>query len=529
MLVIGGGITGAGIAFDAASRGVKTALVEMADFASGTSSRSTKLIHGGLRYLKQGHLRQVSQLGRERTIVHTNGPHITRAEWMLLPIYKRGSLGCLTTSIGLKLYDYLAQVKKAEQRKMLSIEEALEKEPLLKRDGLLGAGYYVEYQTDDARLTIEILKATASYHAHLFNYMKVESFMYDTQSHLVGVNVVDQLTKQMHQIKAKVIVNATGPWVDTIRMKDHTNKSEKSKIQHSKGIHLVIDRAHLPIKQPIYFDTFDGRMVFAIPRSNKTYVGTTDTAYDGALHAPKVTKLDVTYLLQCIHDAFPTVRMTSNEIESSWAGLRPLIAEKGKDTTTQISRKDEIWLSKSGLITIAGGKLTGYRKMAEKVVSLVIKQLRQKENREFSICQTKEARLSGGSFVEAADLDQFIQEKGKEATAYGLNEQEGERLASIYGTNVDQLFAFVKEADGSLPRIDYAQLMYAIHAEMAHTLTDFFIRRTSDLYFNIEKVNKLKRAVTVKMASLFHWTKEEQENYVAELDKALVEATIFQL
>jgi len=176
VLVIGGGITGAGIALDAVTRGMKTALVEMQDFAAGTSSRSTKLVHGGLRYLKQFEIKEVSELGKERAIVYENGPHVTTPEWMLLPFYEKGTFGKLTTSIGLKVYDFLAGVKKEERRKILTKEETLYKEPLIKSDGLLGGGYYVEYRTDDARLTIEVIKAASEHGADLINYAKVESF-----------------------------------------------------------------------------------------------------------------------------------------------------------------------------------------------------------------------------------------------------------------------------------------------------------------------------------------------------------------
>ena len=179
LLVIGGGISGAGIALDATARGLKTALVEMEDFASGTSSRSTKLVHGGLRYLKQFQIKEVAELGKERAIVYENGPHVTTPEWMILPFHKGGTFGKYSTSFGLKVYDFLAGVKKSERRKMLTKEETIEKAPLVKQEGLLGGGIYVEYRTDDARLTIEVLKAAAEKGATLVNYAKAESFIYN--------------------------------------------------------------------------------------------------------------------------------------------------------------------------------------------------------------------------------------------------------------------------------------------------------------------------------------------------------------
>jgi glycerol-3-phosphate dehydrogenase len=266
VLVIGGGITGCGIALDAATRGVKTALVEMQDYAAGTSSRSTKLVHGGLRYLKQFEVKMVAEVGKERAIVYENGPHVTSPEWMLLPIHQGGTFGKFSTSIGLFVYDFLAGVKRSERRKMLSVEETLKHEPLLKKEGLKGGGYYVEYKTDDARLTIEVVKEAVKQGATAVNYTKVEEFIYENGK-VKGVKVVDQLTKNSYNIYANKIVNAAGPWVDSLREKDQSRKGKS--LQLTKGVHLVIDQSRFPLNQAIYFDTPDGRMVFAIPREGK--------------------------------------------------------------------------------------------------------------------------------------------------------------------------------------------------------------------------------------------------------------------
>src|ERR1700730_8951719 len=218
VLVIGGGITGAGIAFDAVTRGMKTALVEMQDFAAGTSSRSTKLVHGGLRYLKQFEVAMVAEVGKERAIVYENGPHVTTPVWMLLPFHEGGTFGKFSTSIGLRVYDFLAGVKRTERRNMLSVEETINKEPLVKRENLKGGGYYVEYRTDDARLTIEVAKKASELGANLLNYVKVIDFVYENGK-VIGAIVEDQLSNETFTIKAKKIVNASGPWVDTLREK----------------------------------------------------------------------------------------------------------------------------------------------------------------------------------------------------------------------------------------------------------------------------------------------------------------------
>ncbi|KIY23832.1 glycerol-3-phosphate dehydrogenase/oxidase, partial [Mesobacillus subterraneus] len=384
VMVIGGGITGAGIALDAATRGMNIALLEMQDFAAGTSSRSTKLVHGGLRYLKQFEVKMVAEVGKERAIVYENGPHVTTPMWMLLPFHKGGTFGSFTTSIGLRVYDFLAGVKKAERRKMFSATETLTREPLVKKDGLKGGGYYVEYRTDDARLTIEVMKQAVSKGASALNYSKVKNLIYKNGV-VAGVLVEDLLTGEEYEVYAKKVVNATGPWVDGIREMDDSKKGKTLKL--SKGVHIVIDQSRFPLKQAIYFDTQDGRMVFAIPRDGKTYVGTTDTFYNDDPINPGMTEEDRSYLLKAIHYMFPEVNVTENDIESSWAGVRPLIHEDGK-APSEISRKDEIWESDSKLITIAGGKLTGYRKMAETIVDLLAEKLTTEDGRSFPGCQT---------------------------------------------------------------------------------------------------------------------------------------------
>lgn len=263
ILVIGGGITGAGIALDGATRGLKVAVVEMQDFAGGTSSRSTKLVHGGLRYLKQFQIGVVAEVGRERAIVYENGPHVTTPEWMLLPFHKGGTFGSFSTSIGLKVYDFLAQVKKGERRKMLSPTETLKKEPLVKNKNLKGGGYYVEYRTDDARLTIEVMKAAIAKGALAINYVKSNNFIYDDNRQIIGADIVDVQTGEAYKVKAKQVVNAAGPWVDEVRGKDYAKNNKQLRL--TKGVHIVFDQSVFPLRQAVYFDTPDKRMVFAIP------------------------------------------------------------------------------------------------------------------------------------------------------------------------------------------------------------------------------------------------------------------------
>lgn len=524
VLIIGGGITGAGIALDAVTRGMKAALVEMQDFAAGTSSRSTKLVHGGLRYLKNLEFKIVKETGRERAIVYENGPHVTTPEWMLLPFYKDGTFGYFTTSIGLWLYDRLAGVKQSERREMLSVEETLKKEPLLKRDGLQGGGFYVEYKTDDARLTIEVLKKAVEKGALALNYVKVTDLIFDENRQVIGAKVRDVLTGNEYETFAGKIVNATGPWVEEVRDFDYSRYSKK--LHLSKGIHIVFDQSVFPLQQAIYFDTPDGRMVFAIPRDGKTYVGTTETVFTADKAHPKMTVADRDYLLKAVRFMFPDVKVTEDDVESSWAGIRPLIYEEGKDPS-EISRKDEIWIGDSGLVTIAGGKLTGYRKMAEDVVDLLARQFQEEFGRTFPSCQTKHMPISGGDFGGSENLLPFIEEKEQEATAYGLTKEEGRILARRYGTNVDQVFEFAKEVenhDSVLPPFVYAQYRYALEEEMITKPIDFFIRRTGALFFDIEWVRQWQDPVIDQMAKDLDWTEEEKSMYKTELEIELRDA-----
>ncbi|MEG0448627.1 MAG: glycerol-3-phosphate dehydrogenase/oxidase [Lysinibacillus sp.] len=523
VLVIGGGITGAGIALDAAARGLSVALVEMQDFTAGTSSRSTKLIHGGLRYLKQLEVGVVAEVGREREIVYNNAVHITHPEKMLLPLYRKGTLSPFTTSLALKVYDRLAGVKKEERRTMLNAQETMALEPLLKSEDLLGSGYYVEYRTDDARLTMEVLKKAVEYGALCVNYTKVTDFMYDKKK-IVGAYVTDELTGRTVEVQATQVVNATGPWVDEVLRKD--NVAGNKQLRLTKGVHIVIDQADFSLQQAVYFDAPDGRMIFAIPRDGKAYIGTTDTIYEGDPKHPTATEEDIAYLIDVTKSVFPDIVITPEKIESSWAGIRPLIYEKGKDPS-EISRKDEVWTASSGLLTIAGGKLTGYRQMAEDVVDKIVASRKFKHANE---CSTRELSLSGAKGVNTKNFPAYVVYKAREGTQYGLSYEDAKTLVLKYGTNVDSLFKHVKdlyEEERVLPLPLHAMLLYSIEHEMIYTPADFFIRRTGMLYFDIDTVKRYQEPVSQILKEVIGYTSEEQQQYAAQLQEAISEATQF--
>ncbi|MGE8005763.1 glycerol-3-phosphate dehydrogenase/oxidase [Lysinibacillus sp. NPDC093216] len=522
LLVIGGGITGCGIALDAIARGLSVALVEMQDFAAGTSSRSTKLVHGGLRYLKQFEIKEVADLGKERAIVYENGPHVTTPVWMLLPFHKGGTFGKFSTNIGLRVYDFLAGVKRSERRYMLNATKTMEKEPLVKGEDLRGGGVYVEYRTDDARLTVEVAKAAIEKGATLINYTKAENFLYNDQKKINGIVAQDLIAHNTFNIRAKKVVNAAGPWVDEVR--NIEGEQNGKHLILSKGVHIVFDESKFPLRQAVYFDTPDGRMVFAIPRNGKTYVGTTDTFYEGDAKDMNIQQEDRDYIMKAIHYMFPKVNVTDADIESSWAGVRPLIHEEGKNPS-EISRKDEVWESASGLVTIAGGKLTGYRKMAETVLNMIAQDLEQRFGIASKPCYTKNIHISGGDVGGSQNLHAFVSKRTKMGVDIGLSEEEAKHLAHHYGSNVDTVFEYAKEEHPVLPQGLYAQLQYGIHHEMVVHPNDFMIRRTAYMFFNIALVIQYKEAILDEMAKQLQWSTEQRTQYEKDLNLEITRAT----
>lgn len=354
------------------------------------------------------------------------------------------------------------------------------------------------------------------------NYAKACELLYENDQ-LVGVMIEDQLTGEKFNIAAEKVMNATGPWIDTIREMDGSNNGKSLKL--TKGVHLVIDGSRFPLKQAVYFDTPDKRMVFAIPRDGKTYVGTTDTFYELDPISPRMTIEDRDYLIAAIHYMFPEVRITKDDIESSWAGVRPLIWEEGKDPS-EISRKDEIWQSKSGLITIAGGKLTGYRKMAETIVDLVAKKLNEEKNIHFKSCQTRKLPISGGDVGGSEKLQSYIDEQTKIGQRIGLTADEAKELATLYGSNVPYVFQMLSRntvalENSGLPKTLFAKLHYALEAEMVVTPIDFFLRRTGAILFDIDLVKAYKEPVINYMADYFQWDQDTKYKRTNELEDEL--------
>ncbi|NQZ44781.1 MAG: glycerol-3-phosphate dehydrogenase/oxidase [Flavobacteriaceae bacterium] len=527
LVVIGGGITGGGIALDAASRGLKVALLEKGDFASGTSSKSTKLIHGGLRYLKQFDFWLVKEVGSERAIVHKLAPHLVLPEKMLLPLIEGGSYGKWLTSIGLKVYDILAQVEGEDQRKMLGKKDALKLEPLLPKKILNGAGYYAEYRTDDARLTIENIKTSLQYGAKALNYAQVTDFLYEDQK-VAGVTVVDHLTHESFEIKSKYVISAAGPWVDELRS---TNNSKKGKRLHlTKGVHLVFPHEKLPVKQSVYFDIPDGRMMFAIPRGKITYVGTTDTNFNLDKDRVRTDLADAIYLISAVNNMFPDIQLEMEDIISSWAGLRPLIHEEGK-SASELSRKDEIFTSDTGLISIAGGKLTGYRKMAERVVNRITKKMEEDHGTEVKACSTDEIPLCGNGFKKFKHVKKYIDEVHEQIKGDGFSPYDAWYLVTNYGKQAEHILSNYQALKNKDPRVRMirAELKFGMEHEMVSSPMDFLVRRTGRLYFDIDSVREHLATVADDIQKFFGYGAEQIDAMVTQVEMEVEDHSNFSL
>lgn len=526
LVVIGGGITGAGIALDAVTRGLKTVLVEKKDFASGTSSKSTKLIHGGLRYLKQFEIALVREVGRERAVVHSLAPHLVKNEKMVLPLIKDGSFGKMLTSFGLMVYDVLAGVEKEDQRKMLSKEETLALEPAIREDLLEGGGIYAEYRTDDARLTMEILKTAVQFGADIINYAEATEFVY-TDGKITGLEWRDHLSGADYRLNGRYTVSAAGPWVDELRKK---NQSLQGKYLHpTKGVHIVVPRERFPVKHSLYFDVPGGRMLFAVPRDRTTYIGTTDTDYHGNLDDVRADMQDVQYLVDGVNHIFPSIDLKVEDIESTWAGLRPLIEEEGK-SASELSRKDEIFESETGLLSIAGGKLTGYRKMAERIVDRLVEKIKTDSQEELKPCQTETTVLRGGVFAGKKDVKKYqkkvVDQLGSKDASL---EVYAEYLVSNYGRQTSEILRSIKTVSEN-PENDLvlAELHFCLENEATFTLLDFYERRTGRLYFHIESIARTRQLVEQTMAEYFAWSADKLQSEKKALDHAIRVASQFE-
>lgn len=508
VLVIGGGITGAGIAWDASCRGMTVGLVEMNDFASGTSGKSAKVIHGGLIYLRQGKLRMVRESCTERALLRRCAPHLVKPLPVLLPIYKHQPSGYLASSIRLYAYDRLAGAKASRRGRMYRREQTLSLENLLNSDALKGAAYCREYRADDARLTIEVLKAARMKGALMVNYAKVLGFIY-RGGRIAGVHVEDRLSGIRYPILARQIVNAAGPWADQVRQMDNLLASEQ--LQLTKGVHLVVDYNKLPVRQAVCFEGPGGRRVLVIPKDSKTCIGMTGTPFEGGVGTPDITDEDKRYLMGAVNGLFPGIRLEHGDIESGWCGLSAMFKPENRQSP-DMTGKDGILISESGLITARPGNLTGFRKRAMSVVDLVAKHIQDEDGTIYPPCMTDRTPISGGD-LNGLTYKRFKEMMVEQGALQGIGADPMRRLIARYGSNAKKLLDIYR-ASSAEEKDEYkllrAELIYSIEHEMTVAAEDFLLRRTGWVWFERETAERMIAPVMEIMGELLDWDEEEQ-------------------
>ncbi len=507
LLIIGGGITGVGIARDAAMRGIRTALVEKGDFGIGTSSRSSRLIHGGIRYLEYYQFKLVFEACNERRVMRQVAPRLVRPLPFLYPLYRGQKPAPWKLRAGLTMYDALGLFRNVQRHRWLDPSEVQRREPLVAGRGLIGAARFYDAQVDDARLTLLTAKSAHIHGAVVANYARVTGLM-QAGGRIVGARVVDELAggrEREIEIRAKVVVNATGVWVDGVRQLDENHS--RSMTRPTKGVHLVIPRTRLTSQHAVVFGSpRDGRHVFLIPWRDLALIGTTDTDYEGGLDTPAASPSDVEYLLEAVQHTFPGAQITHDDIISTFAGLRPLIFAPGG--TDALSREHEIVESPSGLITIAGGKLTTHRLMACQITDRVQKRLAEEfGTHAYSGCCTREA-------LESAQIEQ--------RQVSDVDASVGKHLSDTYGSDAAWILAYAEENPNLetriAPELPYlmAEVLYAVQHEMALTLSDVLVRRTHMIYEIQSGGIEQARAVARLMAPRLGWDELEVERQVAD-------------
>lgn len=478
LLVIGGGITGAGIARDAAMRGLRTALVDKGDFGSGTSGRSSRLIHGGLRYLELGDWRLVMEASRERRKLLSMAPHLVRARSFLFPIHAGSRLPLWKLAAGLWLYDILALFRNVRPHRLLSKRALLRAEPGLRGHDLRGGARYYDAVCDDARLTLANVRSAHDHGALVANYVAVDHLAL-ADGVVRGAHVVDRLDQRAFAIRALVVVNATGPWSDDVRGADGLPPL----LRRTKGTHVVVPRSRVGNHEALtLLSPIDGRVMFVIPWGELTYIGTTDTDSDEPPDEVRASAEDVVYLLRSANAFFPEARLQPDDVVSTWAGLRPLVRSDAAKTPGAVSREHRIVESATGLISIVGGKLTTYRQMAAEVVDHAVRRLRRLDGRpQPPPARTDQDPLPGGAARDVAVVTRDIEREG-------FSPVTAEHLVQMFGSEAPAL-ARLAQSDPQLKRPIVpghpsmrAEIVHAIRREMALTLSDLLIRRTHIAY-----------------------------------------------
>jgi glycerol-3-phosphate dehydrogenase len=523
LVIIGGGITGAGIARDAAMRGLRTLLLERSDIASGTSSASSKLVHGGLRYLEQGAVALVHESVSERHRLQQLAPHLVRPLPFLFPIYERSPRPLWQIRFGLWIYDAMALFRSFKLHKSFGARGTAEIEPALLKEGLDGSVLYYDCMTDDARLTLETARGAHLAGAWVMTYAEVHSFTIERRR-ICGVTLEDGTTGKRHQVDARVVVNATGPWTDrTLGLRG----SRSRLLRPTKGVHLVFHRDRLPIRNTVcLMNKPDHRVIFAIPWGNRVVLGTTDTDFDGDFDDVFCGADDVRYLIKVANHYFPDAGLVPEDVLGTWAGLRPLVCPEEEGLgASQVSREHMVEVADDGLITVAGGKLTTYRLMADEVVREVARQLKA-EGIQVGGCPTGSVLLPGGDGVRWEGEELVTIGVDGRAAELELEERLGkdvaEHLQESYGGCWQDVIALVTETPSLGQRIVddlpylWAEVDYAVEGELVITLRDFMRRRTQLEIRDAEASWAVAPAIGERIGALLGWSEAHIREQVAD-------------
>jgi glycerol-3-phosphate dehydrogenase len=525
LLVLGGGITGAGIARDAALRGIRTALVDKGDFGGATSSRSSRLIHGGLRYLEHGNLRLVFEGAHERRVLLRIAPHLVHPLPFLFPVYRGARVAAWKLEAGMWLYDALAAFRNVHMHRWLGRRRVARLEPRLRTKGLQGAALYYDAQADDVRLVLATIRSAAQAGALVANYADATSLL-KSDDRVRGATVRDALSGRTYTVRALVVVNATGPWVDAVRQRDDSEAQPLLRL--TKGAHVAVPRGRIGHSYAVTLTSpIDGRVMFVLPWGDLSYIGTTDTDEAVSPDNVRASGSDVVYLLRSANALFPDARLGPRDVISSWAGLRPLLAPAHARSASDVSREHRVVESSSGLVTIAGGKLTTYRRMARDTVDRVAKRLHQLDGRPLAPrAATDRLPLPGG---EASDLDVLVEA----LRARGIPEVQARHLVRHYGSESAAVMNLV-DRDRSLgesiiagrPEV-WAEVVHAVEREMAARLTDVLIRRLHLFYEDPAHGSTVSSAVAGRLAQLLGWDDARREDEVADYTAEVKRARAF--
>jgi len=516
LLVIGGGITGTGVARDAALRGLSVALVERGDFASGTSSRSSRLIHGGVRYLEHGYLSLVFESSAERRRLLRLAPHLVRPLAFTWPVYRGARVPRWKLLAGLALYDALAMFRNVATHRPLRADTVLAREPALRREALVGGALYYDAATDDARLTLANAIGAAAAGAVVLNHVSAESLLL-RDGRVVGTTVRDRETDRESAVRARVVVNATGPWSDVVHRFE--NADAPALVRGTKGVHIAVPRRRIGNRDALtLLSPTDGRVMFVIPGGTHAIIGTTDTESLATPEEVRADEADIAYLLAAANHFFPGAHLERSDVVSAWAGIRPLIASGFDGTPASASREHLLSWTPGGVLAVSGGKLTTYRVMAAEAVDAIAARLGRRTGRSPTATEPLPGGSMGSNGTSIADAI------ARAAPVVG-GADRARHLVHAYGSAWRDVWSLV-EADPSLaepvaPGLPYirAELVHAVRAELARTLGDLLIRRTKVAYETRDNGRAVAEAVAELVAPEFQWNEERRARALLEYER----------